>query len=394
MSKLEHFRILKSDDSGYRLFIILLTILIAVGYAAAHHMESHGHWVSGMNNQVVWGLPHVFAILLILSASGALNIGSMSSVFGQSHYKSWSRFSGLLAIVLLVGGLIVLVLDLGRPERLVVAMTHYNFKSIFAWNIFLYSGFVAVVIVYLWVQFQRSLNHYVEPAGLFAFIWRFVLTSGTGGIFGFIVARELYDSAMMIPVFIVLSLVLGTSVFLLVQRLTYRWSGVALETETAGKLARLLGIFVALELFLVMAFNLTSLYSAEHQGVEWFILSDGGLYTILFWIGQVGFGGLVPLAVIYAGSPELSMRRILVASGCAVVGAFAQLYVLIVGGQAYPQILFPGKTVQSSFYDGVVASYSPSIYELALGVGGVSLSMLGLFVLLRILPFLPDNRAG
>ena len=394
MSKLEHFRILKSDDSGYRLFIILLTILIAVGYAAAHHMESHGHWVSGMNNQVVWGLPHVFAILLILSASGALNIGSMSSVFGQSHYKSWSRFSGLLAIVLLVGGLIVLVLDLGRPERLVVAMTHYNFKSIFAWNIFLYSGFVAVVIVYLWVQFQRSLNHYVEPAGLFAFIWRFVLTSGTGGIFGFIVARELYDSAMMIPVFIVLSLVLGTSVFLLVQRLTYRWSGVALETETAGKLARLLGIFVALELFLVMAFHLTSLYSAEHQGVEWFILSDGGLYTILFWIGQVGFGGLIPLAVIYAGSPELSMRRILVASGCAVVGAFAQLYVLIVGGQAYPQILFPGKTVQSSFYDGVIAGYSPSIYELALGAGGVSLSLLGLFVLLRILPFVPDNRTS
>ena len=394
MSSLEHFKILKSSDIGYRLFIALLMVLTGAGYAAAHYMESQGHWVSGMNNQVVWGLPHVFAIFLILSASGALNIGSMSSVFGQSRYKPWSRFSGLLAIVLLVGGLIVLVLDLGRPERLVIAMTHYNFESIFAWNIFLYSGFVAVVVVYLWVQFQRSLNDFVKPAGMIAFIWRFVLTSGTGGIFGFIVARQLYDSAMMIPVFIVLSLVLGTSVFLLVQRLTSRWSGVELETETVGKLARLLGIFISLELFLVTVFHLTSLYSAEHQGVEWFILSGGGLYTALFWIGQVGVGGLIPLAVIYSGCPELSVRRILAASGCAVLGAFAQLYVLIVGGQAYPQMLFPGKIVQSSFYDGVVAIYAPSIYELALGVGGISLSLLGLFVLLRILPFLPDNRAG
>ena len=37
----------------------------------------------------------------------------------------------------------VLMLDLGRPERLIVATTHYNFKSIFAWNVFLYTGMVA-----------------------------------------------------------------------------------------------------------------------------------------------------------------------------------------------------------------------------------------------------------
>ena len=34
----------------------------------------------------------------------------------------------------------VLMLDLGRPDRLIVAATHYNFKSVFAWNVFLYSG--------------------------------------------------------------------------------------------------------------------------------------------------------------------------------------------------------------------------------------------------------------
>jgi molybdopterin-containing oxidoreductase family membrane subunit len=33
-----------------------------------------------MNNQVVWGLPHVFAIFLIIAASGILNIASISSV--------------------------------------------------------------------------------------------------------------------------------------------------------------------------------------------------------------------------------------------------------------------------------------------------------------------------
>ena len=114
--------------------------IILVGLGAAYVMEQHGHIVTGMNNQIVWGTPHVFAVFLIVAASGALNVASVSSVFNRPEYKPYARLSGLLAIALLVGGLSVLVLDLGRPDRLIVAMTTYNFRSIFAWNIFLYVG--------------------------------------------------------------------------------------------------------------------------------------------------------------------------------------------------------------------------------------------------------------
>jgi hypothetical protein len=39
-----------------------------------------------------------------------------------------------------------------------VAATHYNFKSVFAWNVFLYSGMVAIVAVYLFTMFERRFN--------------------------------------------------------------------------------------------------------------------------------------------------------------------------------------------------------------------------------------------
>ena len=55
----------------------------------------------------------------------------------------------MFAIAFLIAGLIILVLDLGRPDRLIVAMTTYNFKSIFAWNIFLYSGFFVILAALL-----------------------------------------------------------------------------------------------------------------------------------------------------------------------------------------------------------------------------------------------------
>jgi hypothetical protein len=98
-------------------------------------MEHQGHVITGMTNEIVWGTPHVFAIFLIVAASGVLNVASVGTVFGQAAYKPSARLSGLLCVALLTGGLLVLMLDLGRPERFVVAATHYNFTSMFAWNV-------------------------------------------------------------------------------------------------------------------------------------------------------------------------------------------------------------------------------------------------------------------
>ena len=56
----------------------------------------HGHIVTGMNNQIVWGMPHVFAIFLIVAASGVLNVASIASVFGKTAYKPLAPLSGLL----------------------------------------------------------------------------------------------------------------------------------------------------------------------------------------------------------------------------------------------------------------------------------------------------------
>ena len=116
----------------------------------------------------------------------------------------------------LAGGLFVLMLDLGRPERMVVAATHYNFKSVFAWNVFLYSGMFAIVGVYLWTLMEPRLGRWSKPAGLAAFAWRIVLTTGTGSIFAFLVARQAYGSALLAPLFIVMSFAWGLAVFLVV----------------------------------------------------------------------------------------------------------------------------------------------------------------------------------
>lgn len=387
------YREIKATQGVWTLAVILVA-LIGVAAWAVLYVEHYGHAVTGMNNQIVWGLPHVFAIILIVAASGALNVASMASVFDRSAYKPLSRLSGILAIALLVGGLLVLVLDLGRPDRLLIAMTTFNFSSIFTWNVLLYTGFIGIVALYLWVQMDRSVHpRFVKPVGILAFVWRLVLTTGTGSIFGWLVARPGYDAAVMAPLFISLSFSLGLAVFLLVLIALYRLDDRKIGDDILRRLTHLLGIFIAAAMYFAVLQHVTNLYAAEHSGIERFILLEGGVYTTLFWWGQIALGGLLPMALIFGKRPTQISSRAIVASILVILGAFAQLYVLIIGGQAYPLEMFPGYAVTSSFYDGVVANYSPSFYELALGVGGIAVAILATGVAAKVLRILPTNLA-
>jgi molybdopterin-containing oxidoreductase family membrane subunit len=391
------FSEIEGRSAGFRGLAAILGVFFLTGLAAVMYVEHAGHWVTGGSNQVVWGIPDVFAMFLIISASGALNVAIISSVFGKTLYKPLERLSCLLAVAMLLGGLMILVLDLGRSDRVIVAMLNRNFKSVFAWNLYLYTGFIAIVVVYLWLQMERRMNRFVPAAGMVAFLWRLALTTGSGSIYGVLVAREAYDSAIMAPMFIAMSFSFGLAVYNLVLLAACRGSGREIGDVLLRRLGRLLGIFVAVVLYFTAVQHLTNLYAAEHSGVERFILRDGGIYTLLFWGGQIIVGGLLPLVLVFVSSRRglhPSGRTVALTSMLVIMGAFSQLYVLIIGGQAYPLTLFPGMEVSSSFYDGAIASYTPSLPEIGLGLGGVALAGLVVLFGIKLLRFLPATLAN
>ena len=396
MTDVYDYEPLRGTSVQYHGLLGFLLSFVIAGLGAAHYMDVNGHWVTGMNNHVVWGVPHVFAVFLIVAASGALNAASLASVFGQTIYKPLARTSTVLAICLLLGGLAVLTLDLGRPERIIEAMLYYNFSSVFTWNVFLYSGFVVVVGCYLVVLMRLQLQRWLRHVAVLALVWRFVLTSGTGFIFGFLVARDSYDAALLAPLFLALSLSAGSAVFLLVVLSATNWAGRNVSEVVVERLARLLAQLTLVTLYLVLIMQIANAYVQEHAGFVDFVLVSGGGYPVLFWIGFVLFGSLVPAVMLFS---PIRQSRVMIACSCVLIvsGAICLLWVLIIAGQAFPMDLLSGYVVQqSTFLDGAVAPYAVSAPEALLGLGGVAFAG-SLFVLTaRVLPVLPasDLQSG
>ena len=370
-------------------------LLAALAGLAAMYMESEGHWVTGMTNHVVWGLPHVFAFFFIISASGALNVASIGSVFGREDYQPLGRLSAVLAFALLAGGLSVLVFDLGRADRLIITMEYINPTSIFAWNVFIYQIFFGLVIIYLWMMMDPRMTAFYRPAGTAAFLWRLFMTTGTGSVLGFLVSRAAFRSAVMAPEFIALSLSFGTAIFALVLLALQRFEGRPVPTPALrARLSRLLGLLVAISLYFVAVQHGTGLYQAERRDVEHFLLFQGGLYSVLIWGGFVVLGSVLPMMLLFDPLRAGQHGALPIASALIVFGGLCLIYATVIGGEAFPIEIFPGMHVTSSAFDGAVHPYAPSLPELALGLGAVGVAGVVLLMAMWVLPLLPDTAGS
>jgi len=230
-----------------------------------------------------------------------------------------------------------------------------------------------------------------KPMGLLAFVWRLALTTATGSIFGFLVARAGYNSALYAPMFIIYSFGYGLAAFIVVQFVMYKWNNIEVDERVLARLKNLLGVFIAAGLYFTAVLHLTNMYFAKQWDYENFILLNGGIYTTLFWVGQVFIGGILPFLLLFSPEVKKHPAWIFSAALLVVIGGHAQMYVTIIGGQAFPLDLFPGYAQSSSFYDGVIHHYAPSLWELMLGVGGIAIAFLITTIAVHVLKFIPED---
>lgn len=384
------FSTIEGNSKDYFVLILVLGAISFSGFLAAWLRIQHGHYITNMTNAVPWGFPKIVAIYMIGLSAGSLVLSSLSSVFGITEFKIFARLAALLAALMLIGALMSIILDWGRPDRILVPFVHINPRSMFSLDALFYSAYILTCFVYLWAMFNEK-KGLEKRLGLLAIFFAILVHSGTGAIFGFVGARELYHSPSLPPLFIASALSSGSAMMIVVMYLTFRWSRRALDEKLLIKLGSYLAVFLLIVGFFIFIENVTRSYFPANYEVQRFLLLSGNKYSLIFWIGMVGLGVVLPAVILFNPATRENVRWILFASALVLIGVLAERYIIVIPAQVFPVELFPGMKVSSPFMDGVVAKYSISVIEAFYGLGIFTFVFLLYALALKFFELLPEN---
>jgi len=377
-------RISGKSKKFYGFLAILIAIAIA-GFYYSYLMFTEGYYITGMTNNVPWGIMKVLTIYFIGLSAGSLILSSLSSVFGKREYKPFARVSAYLAAILLIGALISLGYNLGRPERVLFLFFHPNPQSILSWNALFYTSYILLCFIYIFAM-ERQMERTVRVLGLLAVFIAILVHSGTGAIFGFIRSRELYHSSLTPPSFVAAALSSGTALMIIILALTFKATNRFLDKSFLIGLGRLLAVFIIVVLYFLFVENVTRLYSPDTYYPTHFMLFSLNEYSVFFWLGLIFIGCIIPLILLFS---KKSPFNVIFASILVVIGVFCERYIILFPGQVYPLELFPGKHITSQFMDGVFDFYCVSFPELIQAISVFSIIGILYILGLKILPLLP-----
>jgi len=305
------------------------------------------------------------------------------------EYKPFARIAVYIAMLFLIAGLLSILTDQGRMDRVFVEpFVYFNLQSMFSINPILYIGHILICIVYLWALFTER-RRLTKVIATLAFGWAFCVHSGTGAIFGF-GARVLYESPLLPASFVAAAMASGTALMIIMIVTLFKITNRHVDDELIFWLGRFLAICVLIVVYFLFVENAYRAYVVELRHAAIYYLF-GGVHSLLFWIGLIFIGCAIPMTILFNKKTGRSIRWIILASGLVIFGVLCERYVIVIPGLTHPPELFPGMEIVQSVVEEGIATYYISFLEIlqALGVLGVIGFMFGWG--LKYLKLLPNE---
>ncbi len=361
---------LEGRSARYYLVLGIFAFLALAGVAVTWLASVKGLWITGMTNRVPWGLQIVMAVYYIGFSEGCLVVSGLYGVFGKKEYKPFARIAVYLAMLFLIAGLLSILTDQGRMDRMFVEpFIHFNLQSMFSINPILYLGHIVICMVFLWALFKEK-EGMTRVVATLAFGWAFCVHSGTGAIFGY-GARVLYESPMLPATFVAAAMASGIGLMIVMTVTLFKITKRPVDDDLITWLGKLMAVTIVVVVYFVFVENAYRAYVVELREAAHYYLF-GGLHSILFWFGLVLTGLLLPLLILFNRTGK-SVRWVVFASILVMAGVLCERYVIVLPGLTHGPELFPGREIINSPVEEGNVSYTVSLVEIvqALGVVGV-----------------------
>ncbi len=149
----EFVKILESTPNSSKLWIAGLVLIILIGLVAFIIQVMKGHEVTGMRDNVVWGVYIINFIFFVgISYSGAF-ISGILHFFDTPWKNAISRIVEIVTVLSLIIGPIFILLCIGRLDRLHYLFIYPRIQSPITWDIIAIITDLIGCFIYLYLTF-------------------------------------------------------------------------------------------------------------------------------------------------------------------------------------------------------------------------------------------------
>jgi molybdopterin-containing oxidoreductase family membrane subunit len=411
----------KMNKMGVALIVFLL-LVIGVGVYALYIQIVDGHAVTGMRDNVVWGLYIVNFIFFIgISYAGAL-ISGILHLLRVPWRTPIIRMAEMITVISTMIGPAYILLCIGRLDRLPNLILFGRIQSPIIWDVIAITTYLSGSIIFLYLAMIRDLailrDNPVKNARWRNPIYRFLsvrykdttkqkellnvstdllsiviiplailVHSVLAWIFG-MTLRPGWHSTIFAPYFVIAAVYSGTGVLIMVMwifRKIYH-----LEAQITKIHFNYLGIIMIVLGALYGYFTFSEYLTSWYGSIKWdmevlYRLFDPTEYWPLF-VFAVFVGVLVPIIIVTV--PKFrNVNSIAAAATIAVLALWVKRYLIIIPTLETP--LLPIHDLRPEY-----AHYSATWIEWALTFAGIALFILLFYLFSKFIPIIPVVRSG
>jgi Ni/Fe-hydrogenase subunit HybB-like protein len=398
-----------------KIWIGILTAIILVGIYAFFEQLFKGHIVTGMRDNVVWGIYIInFIFFVCLSYSGAF-MGGILHFFNTPWKNSVLRIVEITTVLSLIVGPIFILLCIGRLDRLHYLFIYPRIQSPITWDIiailtdligcslYLYLTFIPDLAIlrdnsenapkwrqklykFLAIGYQdtksqrKRLHKVIRTMSAMIVAMAVVTYSVLAWIFSLTVQPG-WNSSIFAPYFIIAGLYSGAGVVIIAMYLIRKYY----HLEHYIRKVHFIGAGIIMLVFALLFgyFTFAEYFSRwfSHKVHDVNLLDT--LFTRYFWefIFANYIGVLVPIVILFFKKLR-TIKSITFAAVLAVLGLYFNRYLIVVPTLETPYI--PIQDTRPEFIH-----YSATWIEWALSFAGIAAFVLFFILLMKLVPIIP-----
>ena len=395
---------------------LLISLLICL-YAYSLQLET-GLGVAGIRDYVSWGMYITNFVFFVAASLIGMLISAVLGLLGIKWAEPIARIAEIIALAFAAVAGLVIVSDMGRPERLLNVFIYARIQSPILWDVTVVMTYVVISTLLLYLpmipdikicydkldkvpKFQRALYKALslgwsgtpEQIKLVTKSIRILLiliipvALGIHTVTSWLFAsttRSGWDSTIFGPYFVTGAFVSGCAAVIIAMY--FFMKSYKLEAYITEKLFDKMGQLLVLVSLVYLYFNLNEFlvpaykmkkFDAIHIR-ELFI----GSYALMFWLVQI-LGLVLPIILLLFRKARKPLPMLVIAL-FVIVGAWFKRYIIVIPTQLHPNL--PIQNVPEYF-----KFYTPTLIETAITAASFILVLLIITVLAKIFPIVPIN---